>query len=70
MEEKRCVPWSVLKHIVPFSRQHRSRLEEPEKYGLWNLDDPFPRRVQVGQCRVCWWLHEVYAWLERRQRAR
>ncbi len=30
--------------------------------------DPFPGRVMIGRCRVCWWLHEVIAWLERRSR--
>ena len=64
---KQCVDWKVLKTIVPFCRAQITRLETvPEYMG----DDPFPARVQLGKCRVCWWLHEVEAWLERRPRRR
>ncbi len=62
---KQCVDWKVLRTVVPYSRQHVSRLERDPKY---MGDDPFPARVQLGQCRVCWWLHEVVEWLERRPR--
>lgn len=62
---KKCVDWKVLKTIVPYARQSIWRLENDEQY---HHGDPFPRRVQLGKCRVCWWLHEVYEWLERRPR--
>jgi predicted DNA-binding transcriptional regulator AlpA len=61
--DDRCVGWKVLQLIVPYSRQHVARLETDPKY---MGDDPFPRRVQLSQCRVCWWLSEVMAWLKRR----
>ncbi|MEQ9153167.1 MAG: AlpA family phage regulatory protein [Parvibaculum sp.] len=64
MELKRCVDWKVLKTVVPYSRQHIHRLETDEQH---HHGDSFPRRVQLGKCRVCWWLHEVYEWLERRR---
>jgi predicted DNA-binding transcriptional regulator AlpA len=61
----RCIDWKELKTIVPYSRQHISRLETDPKYHRGN---PFPRRVRLGQCRVCWWLHEVLEWLKNRPR--
>jgi prophage regulatory protein len=60
----RLIDWKCLKTMVPFSRQHLARLEQPEKYGLRNV--PFPKRVQIGQCRVAWLLTEVEAWIEAR----
>lgn len=53
----RCIDWKELKTIVPYSRQHIGRLEGAEA---------FPKRVQLGKCRVCWLLSEVQAWLEAR----
>lgn len=67
MEELRCVDEKTLKTIVPFSRAHRWRLETQEKY---HHGDPFPARVRISPCRVCWMLHEVYAWLERQMNRR
>jgi prophage regulatory protein len=60
---RQCIDWKVLKTIVPYCRAHIARLETDPKY---HGGDPFPRRVRVGQCRVCWWLHEVMEWLQRR----
>lgn len=62
---KKCVDWKVLKTVVPYSRAHITRLETDPKF---MGDDPFPSRVQLGKCRVCWWLHEVEEWLMRRPR--
>lgn len=59
----RCIDWKELKTIVPYSRVHIGRLE---KAGT----DPFPQRVPIGQCRVCWMLDEVQAWLQRRMNRR
>jgi predicted DNA-binding transcriptional regulator AlpA len=61
---KQCIDFKVLRTIVPYSRVHISRLETDPKYG----PDFFPKRVQLGKCRVCWWLHEVMEWLDRRPR--
>jgi prophage regulatory protein len=51
----RLIDWKVLKTMVPYSRQHIARLE---------ADGRFPKRVQLGQCRVAWVLAEVEAWIE------
>jgi prophage regulatory protein len=64
---KRCIGYTELKTVVPYSRTHIDRLETDPKY---MGDDPFPARVQLSQCRVCWWLHEVLEWLGRRPRRR
>ena len=46
-----------LKELVLYSPQHVSRLE---KAGA------FPKRVQIGQCRVGWIEQEVLDWLQLR----
>ena len=51
----RLVDWKVLKTMIPYSRQHLARLE---RAGL------FPKRIQLGQCRVAWLLSEVTSWIE------
>jgi prophage regulatory protein len=56
---RRIIDWKALKTIVPYSRQHIARLEAQER---------FPRRVQLGHCRVGWFADEVEAWLETRPR--
>ena len=53
----RCISWKELKTIVPYSRQHISRLEQAKQ---------FPLRVTLGPCRVCWMLDEVRSWLQER----
>lgn len=53
----RLVDWKVLKTMIPYSRQQIARLE---------LVGRFPKRVQLGQCRVAWVLSEVEAWIEAR----
>jgi prophage regulatory protein len=45
---------------VPYSFAHIARLE---KAGL------FPKRIQLGACRVAWFADEVEAWIEERPRA-
>jgi predicted DNA-binding transcriptional regulator AlpA len=63
MENDRCISSKEVQTIVPFSRSHRDRRERDPKY---MGTDPFPSRVQIGACRVCWMLSEVLAWLQRR----
>ena len=58
---KRVIDWKTLKTMVPYSRQHIGRLES---------DDKFPKRVQLGPCRVGWLLSEVEAWIDERTDAR
>jgi prophage regulatory protein len=42
---------------VPYSFQHIARLE---------LAGHFPKRIQLGQCRVAWIANEVQAWVDER----
>jgi predicted DNA-binding transcriptional regulator AlpA len=58
---KRCISYKELRLIVPYSRTHLPRIE-----ALPPESDPFPKRVRLSKCRICWWLHEVLEWLERR----
>ncbi|HTV28325.1 MAG TPA: AlpA family phage regulatory protein [Xanthobacteraceae bacterium] len=46
-----------LKELVLYSPQHVARLEAAGK---------FPKRVQLGQCRVGWIEQEVLDWLQER----
>lgn len=46
-----------LKTLVPYSHQHIARLEKA---------GGFPKRVQLGQCRVAWIEEEILAWLNER----
>lgn len=46
-----------LKEMVLYSPQHIARLEKAGK---------FPKRVQLGQCRVGWLEQEVLDWLTER----
>ncbi len=46
-----------LKELVLYSPQHVARLEAAGK---------FPKRVQLGQCRVGWVEQEVLDWLQER----
>lgn len=44
---------------IPYSFQHIARLEKAGK---------FPKRMQLGPCRVAWYAHEVEAWIESKLR--
>ena len=57
----RCIGLKELRTIIPVSRPTIDRWEQ-----LPVGDDPFPRRIQIGKCRVCWMLSAVMGWLERR----
>jgi len=59
---RKLVSKKELKSIygVPYSFAHIARLE---KAGL------FPKRIQLGACRVAWFADEVEAWIEERPRA-
>jgi prophage regulatory protein len=50
-----------LKELVLYSPQHVARLEAAGQ---------FPKRVQLGQCRVGWVEQEVLDWLQERIRRR
>jgi len=50
-----------LKELVLYSPQHIARLEAAGK---------FPKRVQLGQCRVGWVEQEVLDWLLERIKRR
>ena len=50
-----------LKELVLYSPQHVARLEAAGE---------FPKRVQLGQCRVGWVEQEVLDWLQERIRRR
>lgn len=50
-----------VRELVLYSSQHIARLE---KAGL------FPKRVQLGPCRVGWVEEEVLDWLQERLEAR
>ena len=51
----RMITRKELRLLVPYCPQHILRLEKAGK---------FPQRVQIGQRRVGWWLHQVLAWIE------
>jgi prophage regulatory protein len=42
---------------IPYSFVHIARLEQA---------GAFPKRVQLGKCRVAWLAEEVEAWIEER----
>jgi len=50
-----------LRALVLYSPAHIDRLEKAGR---------FPKRVQLGQCRVGWVESEVLAWLDERIRQR
>jgi prophage regulatory protein len=50
-----------LRELVLYSPQHIARLEAAGK---------FPKRVQLGECRVGWIEAEVLEWLQERIRRR
>ena len=56
--ERQLVSKKELKQLgIPYSFQHIARLE---KAGL------FPKRVQLGACRVAWCYSEVCEWIAER----
>lgn len=57
----RIVDKRGLKELVPYSAQHIARLEK---------DGKFPRRIQLGPCRVGWLVSEVEQWIAERARHR
>ena len=52
----RVITRRELRRLVPYTPQHILRLEKKGK---------FPKRINVGERRVGWWLHEVMVWLEK-----
>lgn len=46
----RIIDWKTLRTMTPYSRQHILRLE---------TDGKFPKRVQLGPCRVGWVYDEI-----------
>lgn len=55
----RIITKKELRLLVPFSPQYVLKLEKRGQ---------FPKRIRIGERRVGWWLHEVLAWIEERQR--
>jgi prophage regulatory protein len=55
----RIITRRELRLIVPYTPQHILRLEKRGK---------FPKRIQIGERRVGWYLVEVEAWLAARSR--
>lgn len=47
-------------HGIPYSFAHIARLEKAGQ---------FPKRIQLGACRVAWWEDEVEDWKSSRPRA-
>jgi prophage regulatory protein len=45
---------------IPYCFAHIKRLEDADK---------FPKRLQLGACRVAWYADEVEEWIESRPRA-
>ena len=62
MTDFRLVDKKGLKTIygIPYSHQHIARLEKAGK---------FPRRIQLGPCRVAWYCSAVEAWIASRPTA-
>jgi prophage regulatory protein len=56
---ERLLTWPQMAAMIPFTRQHLSRLER---------DGLFPQRLQIGANRVAWRETEVMAWIESRAR--
>ena len=61
MTDFRLVDKKGLKTIygIPYTPQHIARLEKAGK---------FPRRLQLGQCRVAWLCSAVENWIASRSR--
>lgn len=56
--ERLLVSKKELKTIgIPYSFQHIARLEKAGE---------FPKRIQLGQCRVAWCYQEVKQWIDDR----
>jgi prophage regulatory protein len=55
----RLLIWPQIAELVPYTRQHISRLERAGE---------FPQRVRVGANRVAWRESEIDAWIESRAR--
>jgi prophage regulatory protein len=56
---ERLLPWPQVAAMVPYTRQHISRLEAAGQ---------FPQRLQLGARRVAWRATEIQAWIESRVR--
>jgi prophage regulatory protein len=61
---RKLVSKKELKSIygIPYCSAHIARLEKEEP-------PAFPRRIQLGACRVAWFADEVEAWIAERPRA-
>ena len=53
----RIIGWTMLRSMVPYTRQHVLRLEKEGK---------FPKRVTIGANRVGWLASEVEGWINAR----
>ena len=55
----RLIDFRELKKLVPYSRTQIWRLEKANR---------FPKRIQLGPCRVAWLESDIFAWIECRKR--
>jgi predicted DNA-binding transcriptional regulator AlpA len=63
--EERCISFKELKTMLGVARATVDRWENTPEYAHLG----FPKRVRLGQCRICWLLSEISAWLTQRPRA-
>ena len=56
-QSPRLLPWPEVNRLVPYTRQHLSRLERAGR---------FPRRLRLAGTRVAWIEAEITAWIEAR----
>ena len=54
-ESKRLIDRKELRRLVPVS---------PSQIYRWEKDGLFPKRRQIGPCRVAWSYAEVLEWIE------
>ena len=64
LQVRKLVSKKELKSVygIPYCFAHIARLEKEEP-------PAFPKRIQLGACRVAWFADEVEAWIAERPRA-
>ena len=64
LQVRKLVSKKELKSVygIPYCFAHIARLENEEP-------PAFPKRIQLGACRVAWFADEVEAWITERPRA-
>jgi prophage regulatory protein len=54
----RLIDKKELRNLVPYSSSHIARLEK---------NGNFPRRIQIGPCRVAWSHNDIIEWIENKK---